>query len=194
MSERPRFFGDLAGVAGGAISALAGLREEAEAMIRARTDELIQRLDLVRREELEAIQDLAANARAGQEGGGQPGPIGNPVQSARGSRSHSGSARRRGGRTGRIVTSAPFARAWTFIRLVRRSLHRLYTPSVWTRQLEPASKRDRAEQQQLIEKRCTSSPKMMRATCSRSLHVDRLSPWPTPGDSDPIFGAGTVRG
>jgi BMFP domain-containing protein YqiC len=68
MSERPRFFGDLAGVAGGAISALAGLREEAEAMIRARTDELIQRLDLVRREELEAVHELAANARAGQEG------------------------------------------------------------------------------------------------------------------------------
>jgi BMFP domain-containing protein YqiC len=67
MNDRPRFFDDLAGVAGGAISALAGLREEAEAMIRARTDELIQRLDLVRREELEAIQELAANARAGQE-------------------------------------------------------------------------------------------------------------------------------
>jgi hypothetical protein len=28
MAERPRFFDDLAGVAGGAISALAGLREE----------------------------------------------------------------------------------------------------------------------------------------------------------------------
>jgi hypothetical protein len=67
MSDRPRFFDDLAGVAGGAISALAGLREEAEAMMRARLDELIQRLDLVRREELEAVQELAANARAGQE-------------------------------------------------------------------------------------------------------------------------------
>jgi BMFP domain-containing protein YqiC len=67
MAERPRFFDDLAGVAGGAISALAGLREEAEAMLRTRLDDLIQRLDLVRREELEAIQELAANARAGQE-------------------------------------------------------------------------------------------------------------------------------
>jgi BMFP domain-containing protein YqiC len=67
MSDRPKFFDDLAGVAGGAFSALAGLREEAEAMVRARTDELLQRLDLVRREELEAIQELAANARAGQE-------------------------------------------------------------------------------------------------------------------------------
>ncbi len=67
MSDRPRFFDDIAGVAGGAISALAGLREEAEAMMRARLDDLIQRLDLVKREELEAVQELAANARAGQE-------------------------------------------------------------------------------------------------------------------------------
>jgi BMFP domain-containing protein YqiC len=67
MSDRPRFFDDLAGVAGGAISALAGLREETEAMLRARLDDLIQRLDLVRREEMEAVQEMAANARAGQE-------------------------------------------------------------------------------------------------------------------------------
>jgi BMFP domain-containing protein YqiC len=67
MNDRPKFFDDIAGVAGGAISALAGLREEAEAMMRARMDDLIQRLDLVRREELAAIQEMAANARAGQE-------------------------------------------------------------------------------------------------------------------------------
>ena len=67
MSDRPRFFDDIAGVAGGAISALAGVREEAEAMLRARMDDLIQRLDLVRREELDATKELAANARAGQE-------------------------------------------------------------------------------------------------------------------------------
>lgn len=67
MSDRPRFFDDLAGVAGGAFSALAGLRDETEAMLRARMDDLIQRLDLVRREEMEAVQELAANARSGQE-------------------------------------------------------------------------------------------------------------------------------
>jgi BMFP domain-containing protein YqiC len=67
MSERPRFFDDLAGVAGGAMSALAGMRDEAEALIRSRLDEAIRRLDLVRREELEAVQELAANARSGQE-------------------------------------------------------------------------------------------------------------------------------
>ena len=67
MSDRPRFFDDIAGVAGGAFSALAGLRDETEAMLRARLDDLIQRLDLVRREEMEAVQEMAANARTGQE-------------------------------------------------------------------------------------------------------------------------------
>ena len=67
MSDRPRFFDDLAGLAGGAISALAGVRDEAEAMVRARIDEAVRRLDLVRRDEIEALAELAANARAGQE-------------------------------------------------------------------------------------------------------------------------------
>jgi hypothetical protein len=72
MSDRgtgkgSNIFDDLAGVAGGAISALAGLREEAEAMVRARMDEAIRRLDLVRREELDAMSEMAANARSGQE-------------------------------------------------------------------------------------------------------------------------------
>ena len=66
MSDRPKFFDDLAGVAGGAMSALAGLREEAESTMRARADEMIRKLDLVRREDLEAVQELAANARAAQ--------------------------------------------------------------------------------------------------------------------------------
>lgn len=67
MTERPRFFDDLAGVAGGAFSALAGVREEAETLMRARVDEAIRRLDLVRREDMEAAHEMAANARAGQE-------------------------------------------------------------------------------------------------------------------------------
>ncbi len=67
MTERPRFLDDLAGVAGGALSALAGVREEAEALVRARVDEAIRKLDLVRREDMEAVQDMASLARAGQE-------------------------------------------------------------------------------------------------------------------------------
>ena len=67
MTVRPRILDDLAGVAGGALSALAGLRQELEALVRAQVDETIRRLELVRREELDAIAELAANARAGQE-------------------------------------------------------------------------------------------------------------------------------
>lgn len=67
MTDRPKLFDDLAGVAGGAISALAGLREEAETLVRARLDDAIRRLDLVRREEFDAALQMAANARDGQE-------------------------------------------------------------------------------------------------------------------------------
>jgi BMFP domain-containing protein YqiC len=67
MSQRPRFFDDLAGVAGGAMSALTGLKDEAESAVRAHVDEAIRRLDLVRREEFDAVRELAERARAGQE-------------------------------------------------------------------------------------------------------------------------------
>jgi BMFP domain-containing protein YqiC len=64
MTDRPKFFDDLAGVAGGAISALAGLREELTALVRARIDEAVRQLDLVKREEFEAMAELAARAKA----------------------------------------------------------------------------------------------------------------------------------
>ena len=67
MTDRPKLFDDLAGVAGGAISALAGLREEAEALVRTRLDDAIRRLDLVKREEFDAAMQMAANAREAQE-------------------------------------------------------------------------------------------------------------------------------
>ena len=67
MADRPKFFDDLAGVAGGAFSALAGLQQEMEALVRARIDEAIRKLDLVKREDLDAVHEMAANARAGQE-------------------------------------------------------------------------------------------------------------------------------
>ena len=67
MADRPRFFDDIAGVAGGAFSALTGLRDEAESQIRARVDEAIRKLELVRQEDFAAVMEMAANARAGQE-------------------------------------------------------------------------------------------------------------------------------
>ncbi len=67
MAERPRLLDDLAGVAGGAVSALMGLRDEAEAMVRARVDEALRRLDLGRREEFDAMAAMVAKARGAQE-------------------------------------------------------------------------------------------------------------------------------
>lgn len=55
-------FEDLAGVAGGAFSALAGLRQEMETMARSQADLMIQRLDLVKREDFDAAMELARRA------------------------------------------------------------------------------------------------------------------------------------
>ncbi len=67
MAERPRLLDDLAGMAVGAVSAIVGIRNEVEAMVRARVDEALRRLDLVRREEFEAIAAMAVQARDAQE-------------------------------------------------------------------------------------------------------------------------------
>ncbi|HQT39682.1 MAG TPA: accessory factor UbiK family protein [Acidocella sp.] len=63
MSDRPKFFDDLAGVAGGALSALAGMREEMASMVRARVDETVRRLDLIKRDEFDVMVELATRAR-----------------------------------------------------------------------------------------------------------------------------------
>jgi BMFP domain-containing protein YqiC len=63
MSDRPKFFDDLAGVAGGALSAFAGLREEMTAAVKARVDEAVRKMDLIKRDEFEAMAELARRAR-----------------------------------------------------------------------------------------------------------------------------------
>lgn len=63
-----RLFDDLAGMAGGAFSVLAGLRQEVEAMARAQVDAMVARMDLVKREDLDAAMELARRAREAQEG------------------------------------------------------------------------------------------------------------------------------
>ena len=65
--KRGGLFDDLAGVAGGAFSALAGVRGEAEAAMRSQVDAMVQRLDLVKREDLDAAMELARRAREAQE-------------------------------------------------------------------------------------------------------------------------------
>ncbi len=67
MQSDNRFFDDAAKIAGGAIGTLAGLRREIEALARQQVERLLARIDLVTRDEFEAVKEMAAKARAEQE-------------------------------------------------------------------------------------------------------------------------------
>ena len=67
MQTSNRLFDDLARVASGAFNTLSGLREEIETRVRERVERMASELDLVTREEFDAVRTMAANARAGQE-------------------------------------------------------------------------------------------------------------------------------
>ena len=67
MQVDNRFLDDLARVANGAGGALSGVREEVEAMVRQRAERLLADMDLVTREEFEAVKAVAAKARLEQE-------------------------------------------------------------------------------------------------------------------------------
>ena len=67
MQTSNRLFDDLARVASGAFSTLSGLREEIETRVRERVERMASDLDLITREEFDAVRTMAANARAAQE-------------------------------------------------------------------------------------------------------------------------------
>lgn len=67
MQSDNRILDDLARVASGALSALTGVREEVEARLRDQFERILDRMNLVRREEFEAVEAMAAKARAEQE-------------------------------------------------------------------------------------------------------------------------------
>jgi BMFP domain-containing protein YqiC len=67
MQSQNRFFDDIARVAGGAVGALSGVRGEIEARVRAQLERVLAGMDLVSREEFEAVKAMAAKARAEQE-------------------------------------------------------------------------------------------------------------------------------
>ena len=67
MQTENRLLDDLARVAAGAVEGLAGLRQEIEARLRDRVERLLRGMDLVDREEFEAVKAMAARARAEQE-------------------------------------------------------------------------------------------------------------------------------
>jgi BMFP domain-containing protein YqiC len=64
MQSEKRIFDDLAKVLNGVAGTVAGMGREAEASMRERAREWAGGLDLVSREEFDAVKTLAANARA----------------------------------------------------------------------------------------------------------------------------------
>jgi BMFP domain-containing protein YqiC len=67
MQSQNRFFDDLARVASGALGTLSGVREEVEQRLREQLEKLLAGMDLVSREEFEAVRAMAAKARNEQE-------------------------------------------------------------------------------------------------------------------------------
>jgi len=64
MQTKNRIFDELAKVMTNAAGAMKGFRDEAETMMRAQVERLVNQLDLVPREEFDAVKALAQKARA----------------------------------------------------------------------------------------------------------------------------------
>jgi len=62
-----RFFDELARMMTNAAGMAEGLRAETETVVRAQAERLLRELDVVQREEFEAVRDMAAKARAENE-------------------------------------------------------------------------------------------------------------------------------
>ena len=67
MQTENRLLDDLARMANGALNTLAGLREEVENRVRERVERMLADMDMVPREEFDAIKAMAQKARAEQE-------------------------------------------------------------------------------------------------------------------------------
>ncbi len=67
MQTRNRLLDDIARVANGAAGVATGMRDEAEALVQERVERVLTRLNLVTREEFEAVKAMAAKARSEQE-------------------------------------------------------------------------------------------------------------------------------
>ena len=67
MQSQNRILDDLARVAAGAMSTLSGMRSEVESRLREQLEKVLAGMDLVSRDEFEAVKAMAAKARAEQE-------------------------------------------------------------------------------------------------------------------------------
>lgn len=63
MQTDKRILDDLARLASGTLGAFSGLKTETEAFIRDQLERILSRMDLVRRDEFEAVKAMAAKAR-----------------------------------------------------------------------------------------------------------------------------------
>jgi len=64
MQSQSAFFDDLARLMTGAMGMAQGVQDEAKTFLRAQADRMAQELDLVPREEFEAVKQMAAEAKA----------------------------------------------------------------------------------------------------------------------------------
>jgi BMFP domain-containing protein YqiC len=67
VQTQNRLLDDLARVASGAIGIAAGMRGEIEARLREQFEKILLQMDLVGREEFDAVKAMAAKARSEQE-------------------------------------------------------------------------------------------------------------------------------
>lgn len=67
MQVDNRLLDDLTRVASGALGAFSTLREEAEAQMRQQFERILSRMDMVSREEFDAVKAIAVKAREEQE-------------------------------------------------------------------------------------------------------------------------------
>jgi BMFP domain-containing protein YqiC len=67
MQTRNRLLDDLAKAAGGALSVMTGVKSEAEAVLRQQFEKVLDKMDLVPREDFEAVRTMVAKARDQQE-------------------------------------------------------------------------------------------------------------------------------
>ena len=63
MQAENRLFDDLARLAGGAFSSLSALKDEAESRLHTQVERMLANMDLVRRDEFEAVRAMAIKAR-----------------------------------------------------------------------------------------------------------------------------------
>lgn len=66
MQTENRFLDDLARVAGGALGSLADVRSEFEARLKQQFRQILNEMELVKREEFDAVKAMAAKARKEQ--------------------------------------------------------------------------------------------------------------------------------